>query len=50
MYTSGVLVVGMTEIEGNKPYENTGIEEGDRIISINEQEISNTEELIEIYK
>ena len=37
----------MTEIEGSKPYENTGIEEGDRIISINEQEITNTEELIQ---
>ena len=47
MYTSGVLVVGMTEVEGNKPYENTGIKEGDRIISINEKEISNTEELTE---
>ena len=37
----------MTEVEGNKPYENTGIKEGDRIISINEKEISNTEELTE---
>ena len=40
LYTNGVLVVGMTEIEGidnkkYKPYENTGIQEGDRIISIN---------------
>ena len=29
LYTSGVLVVGMSEIEGKKPYENTGIEMGD---------------------
>lgn len=52
LYTSGVLVVGMSEIEGSdnkkyKPYENSGIEEGDTIIKINETEISSTEELIE---
>lgn len=52
LYTSGVLVVGMSEIQGadNKtyrPYENTGIEEGDRIISVNNIKIDTTEELIE---
>lgn len=47
LYTEGVLVVGMTEIDGQKPYENTGIKEGDRIISINNKEISCTEDLIE---
>ena len=52
LYTSGVLVVGMSEIEGidnkkYKPYENTGIEEGDRITKINETNISSTEELVE---
>ena len=47
LYTKGVLVVGMAEIDGVKPYENTKIEEGDRIISINNKEIKNTEELIE---
>ena len=36
LYTSGVLVVGMSEIQGMddkiyKPYENTGIKEGDTI-------------------
>ena len=25
LYSDGVLVIGMTEIEGKKPYENTGI-------------------------
>ena len=34
LYTNGVLVVGMSEIKGEdgktyKPYENTGIKEGD---------------------
>ena len=52
LYTSGVLVVGMSEIQGidnkkYKPYENTGIEEGDTIISINNNKIETTEELIE---
>ena len=46
LYTSGVLVVGMTEIEGQKPYENTGIEEGDMIVEINEEEITCTSELV----
>ncbi len=47
LYTSGVLVVGMTEIQGQKPYKNAGIEEGDMIVEINEQEITCTEELVE---
>ena len=36
LYTKGVLVVGMSEIEGQKPYENSGIETGDKIIEIND--------------
>lgn len=47
LYTEGVLVVGMAEIEGKKPYENTGIKEGDRIISINNTKITSTEDLVE---
>ena len=40
LYTSGVLVVGMSEIEGvdnikYRPYENTGIKEGDMLIEAN---------------
>lgn len=51
LYTSGILVVGMSEIEGvdskkYKPYENSGIEEGDSIISINNTKISSTNDLI----
>ena len=50
LYTQGVLVVGMTEIEGMdnkkyKPFQNTGIEEGDRIISVNESNVTTVEEL-----
>lgn len=47
LYTSGVLVVGKTEIEGQKPYENSGIEEGDMIVEINEEEITCTSELLD---
>lgn len=46
LYTSGVLVVGMTEIDGQKPYENTGIEEGDMIVEINQKEVTCTSELL----
>ncbi len=51
LYTNGVLVVGMSEIEGKdskkyKPYENTGITEGDTIVKINEKQIDSTNDLI----
>lgn len=52
LYTNGVLVVGMSEIEGNdnkkyKPYEHTGITEGDTIVKIDNQQIDSTKDLIE---
>ncbi|MBP3255929.1 MAG: SpoIVB peptidase [Clostridia bacterium] len=47
LYTDGVLVVGMSEIDGEKPYANSDIREGDRIISINDKEIGTTDKLIE---
>lgn len=52
LYTQGVLVVGMNQIEGEdkkiyKPYEEAGIEQGDSIIKINDEEINSTEELLE---
>ncbi len=46
LYTNGVLVVGMSEIDGEKPYKDSGIEEGDRIIKINEKTIDSTNDLI----
>lgn len=51
LYTSGVLVVGMSEIQGNdrkayKPYENTGIKEGDRIVAISDNSITCTDDLV----
>ena len=47
LYTDGVLIVGLSEIDGEKPYENLDIKEGDRIISIDNENIETTEELIE---
>ena len=46
LYTTGVLVVGMTEVQGEKPYKNAGIEEGDMIIKINEEDVTCTQELV----
>lgn len=51
LYTSGVLVVGTSAIEGTdgimyKPFENTEIKEGDSIIAINGNVVNNTKELI----
>ena len=51
LYTSGVLVVGTSAIEGDdgriyKPFENTEIKEGDSILAINGNVINNTNELI----
>lgn len=53
LYTNGVMVVGMGEIKAEdgksyKPYENTNIQEGDRIIKIDNEEVSNTNSLIEM--
>ena len=52
LYTKGVLVVGTNEIEGEdkkiyKPYEEAGIEQGDSIIKINDEEIDSTKKLLE---
>ena len=47
LYSSGVLVIGMTEIQGQKPYENSGIKEGDLIVQIDQAEVTTTEKLIE---
>lgn len=52
LYTNGVLVVGMSEISGMdnikyKPYEDTGILEGDMIVEADLKTINTTEDLIE---
>ena len=51
LYTSGVLVVGMSEIVGkdNKsysPYKDSGIKEGDMIVKIDDKAITCTSDLI----
>jgi len=50
LYSAGVLVIGLTEIEGKRPYENTKIEEGDIIVEINNKEIESADELLECVK
>lgn len=55
LYTDGVLVVGMSEIENVnnvkvKPYENTKIKEGDRIIAVDDTTITCTTDLVESIK
>jgi len=52
LYTEGVLVVGVTEVENMdnkkvKPYENSNIDEGDMIIAVNNKAITSTAELIQ---
>ena len=52
LYTDGVLVVGMSEIEDInnkfvKPYEDSHIKEGDRIVEVNDTAITCTADLIE---
>lgn len=53
LYTNGVLIVGMSEIEDennklSKPYELSDIKEGDTILEINNQEVENISSLKKI--
>lgn len=53
LYTNGVLVVGMSEINGEdgkkyKPYENVSIKEGDMIEKVNDEDVIDTENLLKI--
>lgn len=47
LYANGVLVIGTTEIEGQRPYQNSGIKEGDLIVYIDNTQITTTDELVE---
>ena len=51
LYTSGVLVVGMSEIQGidnnnYTPYKNSGIKEGDMITKVDNETVTCTSDLI----
>ena len=51
LYTSGVLVIGMSEIQGEDnnsymPYKNSGIKEGDMITKIDDETITCTSDLV----
>ena len=50
LYTNGVLIVGMSEIEDvnhkkERPFENLDIQEGDTILKVNDLEIQTIENL-----
>lgn len=50
LYTNGVLIVGMSEIENvnhiiERPFENLDIQEGDTIIKVNDSEVQTIEAL-----
>lgn len=46
LYTAGVLVVGMGEIENKRPYSGSDLTEGDLIIKVNKNSISSTTDLV----
>lgn len=53
LYTDGVLVVGMSEISGidnkkYKPYQDCNIQEGDRIVKMNESAVTCTADLVHV--
>ncbi len=53
LYTNGVLIVGMSEIEDknkviNKPYEESDIKAGDTILKIDDNEIESIDKLKEV--
>lgn len=53
LYTNGILVVGMSEITDSNnikyaPYENSGIVEGDSIISVNDIIVTSTTDFISL--
>ncbi len=47
IYSDGVLVIGMTEVGGVKPYEGSNIKEGDLIVSVDNINVTTTKQLIE---
>lgn len=47
IYSDGVLVIGMTEVNGVKPYEKSNIKEGDLITAVDNINVTTTEDLVE---
>lgn len=48
LYTKGVLVVGLTPINGIEAYKDSGIQEGDTLVQVNGEDIGSTEELMNV--
>lgn len=45
--SSGVIIVGTYEVEGNNPAKKANLKNGDKIIKINNQEVTNIENMLE---
>jgi len=48
--SSGVLIVGTYEVGGNNPAKKAGLQNGDKIVKINNKEISSIEEMLNYIK
>ena len=46
LYTKGILVVGISEMKNESNLDKVDIKEGDTILTVNDKEISSTEELV----
>jgi len=46
IYSDGVLVIGMTEVGGTKPYEESNIKEGDLIVAVDNINVTTTGDLV----
>ena len=44
--SSGIIIVGTYEVGGTNPAKKAGLQNGDKIIKINEQEVKNIEEML----
>ena len=44
--SSGIIIVGTYEVSGNNPAKEAGLQNGDRIIKINNQEVTNIESML----
>lgn len=48
LHSNGIIIVGNYEINGNNPAIISGLKNGDKIIKINDQKVSNIEEMINV--
>ena len=44
--SSGVIIVGTYEVKGSNPAKEAGLQSGDKIVKINEYEVTNIEDML----